>query len=108
MIFWILLVIAALAVWKLSQHYNYWTNRGIKQRKQTYLLGDDASVFFGRESFFELMKRLYDTFPNERYFGMYTGTTPLLTIRDPKIIKQVTVKEFDYFLNHRIIKIHSF
>ncbi|KAI4464097.1 cytochrome p450 [Holotrichia oblita] len=101
MIFWILLVIAAFALWKLSQHYNYWTNRGVKQRKQIYLLGDNASVFLRQESFLDMMKRLYDEFPNERYFGMYQGTIPSLLIRDPEIIKQVTVKEFDHFLNHR-------
>ncbi|KAK9752570.1 Cytochrome P450 [Popillia japonica] len=50
-----------------------------------------------------MFKRLYDTFPNERYFGIYQGTLPTLTIRDPEIIKQVTVKEFDHFLNHRTI-----
>ncbi|KAI4464078.1 cytochrome p450 [Holotrichia oblita] len=103
MIFWILLVIAAFALWKLSRHYNYWTDQGIKQRKQIYLLGDNASVFLRQESFFDMFKRLYDTFPNERYFGIYQGTLPTLTIRDPEIIKQVTVKEFDHFLNHRTI-----
>lgn len=66
MIFWILFAVAAFALWKLSQHYNYWTNRGIKQRKQVYLLGDNASVFLRQESFFDMFKRLYDTFPNER------------------------------------------
>ncbi|KAK9752573.1 Cytochrome P450 [Popillia japonica] len=101
MIFWILLGLVAFAFWKVSQHYNYWTNRGIKQRKQIYFLGDNASVFLRQESFFDMMKRLYETFPNERYFGMYQGTIPTLTIRDPEIIKLVTVKEFDHFLNHR-------
>ncbi|KAI4464070.1 cytochrome p450 [Holotrichia oblita] len=101
MIFWILLVIAAFALWKLSRHYNYWTDLGIKQRKQVYLLGDNATVFLRRESFFDLFRRLYDTFPNERYFGIYQGTLPTLIIKDPEIIKQVTVKEFDHFLNHR-------
>ncbi|KAI4464046.1 cytochrome p450 [Holotrichia oblita] len=101
MIFWILLAIAAFTLWKLKQHYSYWTNQGIKQGKQVYLLGDTASVFFGRESFFDLLKRLYDQFPNERYFGVFQGTSPILTIKDPEIIKQVTVKEFDHFLNHR-------
>ncbi|GJQ77433.1 hypothetical protein Trydic_g20831 [Trypoxylus dichotomus] len=62
---------------------------------------DNASVFFRRESFFDFLLRLYKAFPNERYFGMYQGTLPTLVIKDPEIIKQITVKEFDHFLNHR-------
>ncbi|KAK9752568.1 Cytochrome P450 [Popillia japonica] len=50
-----------------------------------------------------MMKRLYDTFPNERYFGSYDGSIPLLVLKDPEIIKQVTVKAFDHFLNHKPI-----
>lgn len=32
---------------------------------------------------------------------MYQGMLPTLIIRDPDIIKQINVKEFDHFLNHR-------
>ncbi|EFA09239.2 cytochrome P450 9Z1 [Tribolium castaneum] len=39
--------------------------------------------------------------PNSRYCGMYQFTMPTLVVRDPDLIKQITVKDFDYFLNHR-------
>ncbi|GJQ77437.1 hypothetical protein Trydic_g20835 [Trypoxylus dichotomus] len=48
-----------------------------------------------------MMINLYKTFPEERYIGMYQGTLPTLLVRDPEIIKQVAVKEFDHFVNHR-------
>lgn len=38
-----------------------------------------------------------------RYSGMYRFTTPCLVLRDPELIKQITVKDFDYFTDH-----HSF
>lgn len=34
---------------------------------------------------------------------MYQGTLPTLMLRDPELIKQVTVKDFDHFVNHRPI-----
>ncbi|KRT83704.1 cytochrome P450 [Oryctes borbonicus] len=100
-ILWIIIPLLAFVWWKLSKHYSHWTNRNVKQRRQIYGLGDNASVFFRLESFFDFLIRLYKEFPNERYIGMYQGTLPTLVIRDPELIKQITVKEFDHFLNHR-------
>ncbi|KAK9752575.1 Cytochrome P450 [Popillia japonica] len=50
-----------------------------------------------------MMIRLYNIFQNERYFGIYQGSIPILTINDPEIIKQVMVKDFDHFLNHKSV-----
>lgn len=36
-----------------------------------------------------------------RYFGMFQFKSPLLVIRDPDLIKQLAVKDFDHFSNHR-------
>ncbi|XP_044253641.1 cytochrome P450 9e2-like isoform X2 [Tribolium madens] len=44
---------------------------------------------------------VYNFAPNSRYCGMYQFTMPTLFVRDPDLIKQLAVKDFDYFLNHR-------
>lgn len=36
-----------------------------------------------------------------RYYGMYSLIRPVLVIRDPDLIKKITVKWFDAFANHR-------
>lgn len=67
MILWILIIVAVVFfIRKQSQTYNYWKIRNIKQKNYTDHFNDNISVFLRRESFFEMMKRLYDTFPNER------------------------------------------
>ncbi|KAI4464076.1 cytochrome p450 [Holotrichia oblita] len=104
MILWILLILAVIfIIWKQGKTYNYWRNHNIKQKDGLDQIKAFLSVIFRRESFFDMMINLYDSFPNERYFGTYQGTVPILTIKDPEIIKQVTVKEFDHFLNHKSI-----
>lgn len=35
-----------------------------------------------------------------RYYGIYQFTRPKLVIRDPDLIRRVTVKDFDYFVDH--------
>lgn len=36
-----------------------------------------------------------------RYFGIFQFRVPLLVVRDPEVIKQITVKDFDHFTNHQ-------
>lgn len=36
-----------------------------------------------------------------RYCGVYQTTIPTLMLRDPELIKQITVKDFDHFVDHR-------
>lgn len=38
---------------------------------------------------------------NFRYYGMFEFRKPLLAIRDRELIKQITVKDFEHFLDHR-------
>lgn len=45
---------------------------------------------------------MYKQFPNERFFGMYEVLgKPTYVIRDPELMKQITIKDFDHFVNHR-------
>lgn len=47
----------------------------------------------------------YDTELIEKYgkvVGMFEGTTPILMINDPKILKHIFIKDFNSFVNHRV------
>lgn len=36
-----------------------------------------------------------------RYVGVYLFTSPILLLRDPDLIKQICIKDFDTFSEHR-------
>lgn len=42
-------------------------------------------------------------FKNLRLYGAFEFRRPVVGIRDPKIVKQLAVKDFDYFSDHRVI-----
>ncbi|XP_031355494.1 cytochrome P450 9e2-like [Photinus pyralis] len=48
----------------------------------------------------DIYRLMYDAFPDVRFAGVYLITSPLLVIKDPELIKQITVKDFEYFLDH--------
>jgi cytochrome P450 family 9 len=80
---------------------SYWQDRGVKCKKPTFLFGSMSVV--RDKSFAEKIVDVYNEFPGERYHGMYQFVLPTLLIKDPDLMKQVTVKEFDHFVNHRQI-----
>ncbi|XP_044766583.1 uncharacterized protein LOC123322670 [Coccinella septempunctata] len=80
---------------------NYWKNRNVKTSKIIPLFGENLWVILGFESFLEQLHRIYNMYPNERYYGFYQFTKPILFLRTPELIKQLCVKDFDHFLNRQ-------
>ncbi|CAG9828103.1 unnamed protein product [Diabrotica balteata] len=99
----ILLVIAiGLFYYVAIKPLNYWKEkRVIFQEGAMWLLGNQWKFFLNRQDMFEVFEDAYNAAPNARYVGFYQFTVPALMIRDPKLLKQITVKDFDHFVNHR-------
>lgn len=85
-------------IWK---SWNYFKVRNVKFYRGLPLLGSLYPMFIGKESFPELMRALYNKFPNEKFFGLFEFTYPVYVIRDPDIIKQITTTDFEHFVNHQ-------
>ncbi|XP_012526853.1 cytochrome P450 9e2-like [Monomorium pharaonis] len=64
------------------------------------VLGNMASFVFGRTSQVELIQKIYNLFPDTRYFGIYEFLTPIVVIRDPELISEIAIKKFDNFCDH--------
>ncbi|KAF2897584.1 hypothetical protein ILUMI_08592 [Ignelater luminosus] len=56
---------------------------------------------FRRKPYFELFQDFYEAFPNKRYNGIHQFLKPVLVVRDLELIKQITVKDFDHFTDHK-------
>lgn len=40
-------------------------------------------------------------YTNFRFIGVYEFRNPIVLVNDPELIKQITVKDFDHFIDHR-------
>ncbi|XP_030034229.1 cytochrome P450 9e2 isoform X2 [Manduca sexta] len=55
----------------------------------------------GRRHNVEDMDAVYKAFPGERYVGYIEGTKPVILIRDPELMKRITIKDFEYFADRK-------
>lgn len=66
------------------------------------MFGTTYKMLLGFEAMNDAWERIYKTYPNESVIGMYEfGGGPVYMIRDLEMVKQIAVKDFDHFVNHR-------
>ncbi|CAG9762960.1 unnamed protein product [Ceutorhynchus assimilis] len=101
--FWLILAaLAALLIWyHFVRPMTHFKRMGVKQTAVWPLMGNQWELLLKKTSFAESVKSIYDMYPKERYMGYYQFSLPILILKDPELIKQLTVKDFDHFTDHR-------
>lgn len=79
----------------------YFSNRNVKFVRGWPIIGSLHEFFFGDKSFATVVLNFYRKFNGEQLFGIYELNQPVFIIRDPELIKQITITDFDHFLNHQ-------
>ncbi|KAH8417476.1 hypothetical protein KR222_000725 [Zaprionus bogoriensis] len=98
----IVVVLLVLAYRWSTANYGFFAERGIEYDKPIPFVGSMWQMIARKKSMFDMIVDLYNK-GNGRVFGVFEQRMPLLMIRDPELIKQITIKDFDHFINHRNI-----
>ncbi|XP_023312541.1 cytochrome P450 9e2-like, partial [Anoplophora glabripennis] len=75
-------------------------DRGITQGKPTFLFGHTLGTLIHTRTWTSVVQSVYNQSPGTRYTGLYNFHWPVLVIRDPELLKQVAIKDFDHFTDH--------
>ncbi|KAJ4428801.1 hypothetical protein ANN_25794 [Periplaneta americana] len=81
--------------------HSYFYKINVFHLKPVPFFGNMAPVVLGRLSFPDFINDLYKRLEGHKYGGVYEFLNPVIMIRDPELLKTVTVKDFEFFLNHR-------
>ncbi|XP_037910857.1 probable cytochrome P450 9f2 isoform X5 [Hermetia illucens] len=102
---WSLLVgVGLFAIYKwLTATYDFFEKKNVPYDKPVIFFGNMRSMVLRQESMFDMFKRFYMKYKDDKYYGMFEMRNPSLMIASPEMIKQITIKDFDYFLNHRVV-----
>jgi len=95
-------IAGALSVYYfLFKDLNYFKKYGIPYKLPIPLLGNLGLSILRLRSITENIKDIYNVHSEAKYVGMFDMTVPIIMIRDPELIKSITLKHFDMFTDHR-------
>ncbi|XP_032665500.1 uncharacterized protein LOC116841547 [Odontomachus brunneus] len=94
-------VIATFGISYLFRSFNYFKRNGIFHIPPLPIFGDMMWIVFRQISFGDYLQKLYQFKPDAKYYGFYATSRPIILLRDPELIKEVFIKNFDSFPNRR-------
>jgi hypothetical protein len=93
-----IIIILFTSVWYyFKSEYSFWKRKGVRFIPPVIPFGNIKDMILLRKATAEMIKVFYDAFPEEPFVGTFELTKPMLVIRDPELIKRVTVKDFSHF-----------
>ena len=94
-----LATLLVLTYFYFHQQWKYWTKRGVFQTQPTFPFGTLGAFFTKSEAFLDFAKRQGQEAGNRPFYGGYFLLNPVLFLKDVDLVKQVTVKDFDHFVD---------
>ncbi|XP_075973982.1 cytochrome P450 9e2-like [Anticarsia gemmatalis] len=101
-ILWGFILLLALVLYH-RQVYSRFKRYEVKHYTPYPLLGNLAQMMMSKKHVTDQTDDFYYLFYGERFLGSYEFTKPMIMICDLDLIKKITVKDFEYFLDHRSV-----
>ncbi|KAF4519367.1 hypothetical protein B566_EDAN011373 [Ephemera danica] len=91
-----------LYTWSNST-YDHWARRNVPFVKPVPFFGNMGGTVFRRASFTEHLQSLYLKLKEHKIGGIFEFRNPVMIVTDPDLLRDITVKNFDYFCDRRKI-----
>uniref|UniRef100_A0A182N8E4 Cytochrome P450 n=1 Tax=Anopheles dirus TaxID=7168 RepID=A0A182N8E4_9DIPT len=96
-------VAALLYYYLVVRATRYFAERGVPYvAPPVALLGNGADFMTRKRHITDVLGDMYRRFERHRFFGYFDFLSPIYVVRDLELVKQICIKDFDHFLNHRI------
>uniref|UniRef100_A0A0A9XVU1 Putative cytochrome P450 6a13 n=1 Tax=Lygus hesperus TaxID=30085 RepID=A0A0A9XVU1_LYGHE len=94
------LVTLVVCVWKyMSKVYSFWEERGVPYKRPLPFIGNSWDLLSRQVQLNEHHKRLYNSFPDVPYYGIYDYSKPILVVKDVDLVERVLIKDFQHFVD---------
>ncbi|XP_015114681.2 cytochrome P450 6k1 [Diachasma alloeum] len=89
--------LVVLAYLYMTRKFKYWKNLGVMEPEPTPFIGNFGDCLKMKKSAGEWLQGLYNWGAGRPYIGFYVFDQPFFLARDPELIKNILVRDFDYF-----------
>jgi cytochrome P450 family 6 len=88
----------------VTRNFKFWHKLGIPYVKPTPFVGNLKECVLLKRNIGEQLQTIYNEHSDKPYVGIFTFDKPSLLIRDPEIVKNILVKDFQTFMD-RILSV---
>ncbi|NP_001165939.1 cytochrome P450 6AS33 [Nasonia vitripennis] len=89
----------------LTSNFDFWKKRQVLGPKPIPIFGNFKDVILGNINPALLVQKFYDEFKNEQFIGLFSRSSPSLMIKDPDLIRDVLIKDFNVFADRAVASI---
>ncbi|CAB0032964.1 unnamed protein product [Trichogramma brassicae] len=95
----LILVAFGLVYYYFKKSLTYFDKWGIPYRPGWPFLGNMAEMLVGKRMFAQVYEDIYKEFPDAKYVGLFEFFKTSILVRDPELIKTLSIKNFESFGN---------
>ncbi|KAJ4428844.1 hypothetical protein ANN_25837 [Periplaneta americana] len=96
-----LLLVLLYRIYRLGTHkHNHFSKQDVPFIKPLPFVGNMGPTITRKLFFPQLIIKYYNELKDHQYGGIFFFQRPALLIRDPELIKTITIKDFDSFTDH--------
>ncbi|XP_075144766.1 uncharacterized protein LOC142219885 [Haematobia irritans] len=97
----ILIIIAIIFLYRwVVKNNDFFEKRHVPYDKPAFFFGSGKEIYLRKKSIVQVFCEVYSRHDGIVY-GTFDNRDPVLMIRDPELIKHITVKDFQHFVNHK-------
>lgn len=78
--------------------YDKFEKLGIKYIKPVPFFGTNWKLFARKVTMKDFVNEVYNEHPDATVVGLFDQKRPVFMMKDPELVKQIGVKDFDYFV----------
>ena len=87
----------------ITRNNDYFAKRNVPYIKPMLGFGNTLRLFMKKISVHDSVSELYSLLDGHKIGGIFQFLQPMYLVRDPELIKHVTVKDFDHFVDLPIL-----
>jgi len=87
--------------------FDFWKSRGVRGPQPIPGFGNLKDVLLNKISKCDYLLKLYSHYKDEPFIGIFFMREPILIVKDPDVLKDILIKDFNAFSERGLLPVHE-